>query len=119
MYLLEKVSTYFPFVIGECNAQIGHGSQYGYQRLYRVRVYYGPVLLEILGSESALVNYSETQQEQISRRVFILNAFELLLQYIRVCVVTVLDLSVTVQVTATKDPLMLRKCLNINLQNQV
>ncbi len=42
--------------VGEVNLEIGHGPQDGHQGLDRVRVHDGPVLLEVLASEAALVD---------------------------------------------------------------
>ena len=47
---------YLSFVVDKGNAQIRHGSEDGHQRLDRIAVHHRPVLFEIIGRKSALVD---------------------------------------------------------------
>lgn len=47
---------YLSFVVDKGNAQIWHGSEDGHQRLDRIAVDHRPVLFEIVGRKSALVD---------------------------------------------------------------
>lgn len=57
-------SFYLSLVVDEGDAQIGHGSQDGHQRLNGVAVDHRSILFEIIRCEAALVNDSKLKTRQ-------------------------------------------------------
>ena len=53
---------YLSLVVDEGNAQVGHSSQNGHQRLDGVAVDHRPVLFEVVRREAALVNNSANDE---------------------------------------------------------
>ena len=55
----STVGSYLSVCVGESDSEVGHGPEDGDQGLDGVAVHDGPVLLEVLGCETTLVDDSE------------------------------------------------------------